>query len=354
MKIEKTELAGKINMVKSIVPKKTPYEAIQGVLVEGNYLIANNMETAAKVKIEATTDTPFIIPSKAFDLINSLPNGEVEIKPGKDSIIIEVGNIKNKFAAHSEDLFQRPNIEKTDAAQSFEISSESFLRSVKRVAFAVADNSANGTMNALCLRAKEGKLNYIGLDGHMIAWDKMDYDGEFELLIPKNTIDKLLSIGLNGELRIEHSDTGALFITEECEVSTRLVNGEYFDVKKMMMDGTLHTSVSRPRMLEALNRARMCCMGEKSPVKMNFTENDVSITTAVATANYDEEIPLLKNMESPLTIGFDSKLLIDCLRAFDNEEVSLDFTSAKAPLLIHAEDTEFLTLLLPVKLRGAA
>lgn len=27
------------------------------------------------------------------------------------------------------------------------------------------------------------------IDGHVLAWDKVDYDGEFELLIPKNTID---------------------------------------------------------------------------------------------------------------------------------------------------------------------
>ncbi len=352
MKIQKSELAGKISKVKSIVPKKTPYEAIQGVLIAEDYLIANNMETAAKVKLEASTDTPFIIPARAFDLITNLPDGEIEIKPGKDSITIQTGKIKNKFATHREEDFQRPTIEKDQNSKSFTLSAEEFLSSLKRVAFAIGENTGNAIMNTLCLKASDGKLNYIGLDGHLIAWDKVDYEGEFELLIPKAAVDKLLSIGIVGELTIEHNATGALFTTKECEISTRLVTGEYFNVDRMLQDGTLHTEIGRSDIVEALNRARTVCMGEKAPVKLQFSAGEVKLATAVATADYSEEIPLAKDIEEPLTIAFDSKLLIECLRAFGKEEVNMTFSGSKMPLTIREEGSEFLTVLLPVNIGG--
>ena len=55
MKIQKTELAQKLNKIKSVVPKKTTQAVLQGILVKDGYLIANNMEMTVKAKIEGTT-----------------------------------------------------------------------------------------------------------------------------------------------------------------------------------------------------------------------------------------------------------------------------------------------------------
>lgn len=347
MKIDKSELARKINRIKSIVPKKTPMDAIQGVLIEDGYLIANNLETAVRVKLEASTDETILIPARAFDLINNLPNGEVEIKADASQITIKTGSIKNKFASIGADQFPRPNISKVEGSQSFELDSESFVTSLRRVAFAIADTASN-MMNTLCLRAKDGKLNYIALDGHIVAWDKVDYKGEFQILIPKAAVEKLVSIGLTGKLTMEHSNNGALFITDECEFSTRLAEGDYFDVGKIITDGTLKTTMERTSLLDALNRARTCMTGENMPIRIDLSERSADISIAASTVKYTESLPLIRDIESPLTIAFNSRLLIDCLKAFDNDEVDMSFIGPKAPLIIREDGSEFLTLILPV------
>ncbi|MCR5329607.1 MAG: DNA polymerase III subunit beta [Lachnospiraceae bacterium] len=354
MRIQKSELAGKINNVKNIVPKSTTIEAIQGVLIEGSYLIANNMETAAKVKIDGSTDTPFIIPNSAFNLISSLPDGEMEITPGKGCITIKEGSIKNMFSTREATDFQKPNIEKSDESKSFVINSEDFLRSIKRVAFAIGDNDSKGPTSSLCLRAKEGMLNYIALDGHIVAWDQMEYEGDFELLIPRNTVDKLLSIGLEGDMTIEYSSKGALFITEECEVSTRLVSGTFFDVSKMLSVGTLHTTIKKAAMVEALNRIKTCVSNDSQAVKLAFTKDSLNIAMRNSITDYNEEIMLTKDIEDELTIAFNPKLLSECIRAMDGEEVNMTFNGAKAPLMIRTDSSAFLTVVLPVNLGGAA
>ena len=73
MKIQKTDLAQKLNKIKGVVPKKTTMPVLQGILVRDGYLIANNMEMTVKAKIEGTEGESFIIPERAFDLINNLP-----------------------------------------------------------------------------------------------------------------------------------------------------------------------------------------------------------------------------------------------------------------------------------------
>ena len=71
MKIQKTELAAKLNQIKGVVPKKTTMPILQGILVKEGYLIANNLEMTIKAKLEGTEDECFIIPERAFDLINN-------------------------------------------------------------------------------------------------------------------------------------------------------------------------------------------------------------------------------------------------------------------------------------------
>ena len=98
MKIQKTELATKLNKIKGVVPKKTTMPVLQGILVKEGYLIANNMEMTIKAKLEGIEDECFIIPERAFDLISNLPDGEVDISvTAENTIIIKADKIKNKY-----------------------------------------------------------------------------------------------------------------------------------------------------------------------------------------------------------------------------------------------------------------
>ncbi len=54
MKIQKIELAQKLNKIKGVVPKKTTLPVLQCILVRDCYLIASNMEMTVEAKIEGT------------------------------------------------------------------------------------------------------------------------------------------------------------------------------------------------------------------------------------------------------------------------------------------------------------
>ena len=98
MKIQKTELATKLNQIKGVVPKKTTMPILQGILVREGYLIANNLEMTVKAKLEGTEDECFIIPERAFGLINNLPDGEIDISVSDgNTMTIRADKIKNKY-----------------------------------------------------------------------------------------------------------------------------------------------------------------------------------------------------------------------------------------------------------------
>ena len=351
MKIDKNELSQKINRIKQIVPKRTSMPVLQGILVSEGYLIANNMELAIKAKVEGTEGESFIIPAKAFDLINNLPDGEVEIVPDHKgeafSITIKADKIKNKYKTMDPDEFPMPNV--GEAGGEFTIKAESLLTSMRRVSYAISDSGSNKVMNALCLQAADGTLNFVCLDGHVLAWDKVDFDGSFELLIPKGTVDRILAIGISGEVSIRHNKNGAIFTTDEYEIHTRIVEGKFFQYAKMFREVPIHTVIARPEILDAMIRAKMCT-DERRPVKFTMKDNDLNIAVMDMTADYHETINLQEGIPEEFTIGFDARLMIETLKAFDCDNVALNLESAKMPMIIEAEDSDFRAIVLPINM----
>lgn len=213
--------------------------------------------------------------------------------------------------------------------------------------YAVPAQGSNPVMSSMCLQASGGQLNFVGLDGHVLAWDKVEYSGEFELLIPKNTVDKLKSLGMSGDVQIRHSKTGAVFITEDFEVYTRLIEGEYFKYQTMFKELPLHTVVSRMALLDAMTRAKMCTE-ERCPARFEMDGNSLSLSIKDKTTDYHETVELQEDMTEALTIGFDARLVLETLKAFDCGNVGLSFGGPKMPMIVEAEDSDFKTIVLPV------
>lgn len=346
MKVQKTELAAKLNKIKGVVPKKTTMPILQGILVNEGYLIANNMEMTVKAKLEGTEDECFIIPERAFDLINNLPDGEVDISvTAENTITIKADKIKNKYQTMDPEQFPTTVVQK--AENHLTIKADILLESMKRVSYAVPALGYNAVMSSMCLQAAGGELNFVGLDGHVLAWDKVEYDGEFELLIPKNTVDKLKSVGLSGNVQIMHNKTGAVFVTDDFEVYTRLVEGEYFKYQTMFKELPLHTVVSRTELLDAMTRAKMCTE-ERCPVRFELQESQLNLSIKDKITDYHETVDLQEKIESPLTIGFDARLVLETLKAFDCDNVGISLEGPKMPMIVEAEDSDFKTIVLPV------
>ena len=346
MKIPKSELTKKINKLKSIVPKKTTMPVLQGVLVKDGYFIASNMEVTVKAKIEGIGKETFLIPEKAFDLINNLPDGEVEIKKGRDNtIVIKAQKVRNTYQTMEPELF--PAIKELDGCGNAAIESKRFLESVKKVSYAVAKNAANPIMAAMCLQATGEYLNFAGLDGHMLAWDKIEYSGKFELLIPRNAVEKLQALELEGELSIKYNDSEAVFATDNYEVHTRLIEGAYYNYKSMFREMPFHITMARMELLDAMTRVRTC-IEEKVPVRFDIKEDNFDITAKDSRADYQETIILQEKISKDLMMGFNVNLLIETLKAFTDETIHIRVADQKNPMIMEAGDGNFKAIVLPV------
>lgn len=349
MKIDKDELSSKINKIKGVVPKKPSFGVLEGVLVRDGYLIANNMEMSVMAKLEGAEGENFIIPERAFELISNLPDGEVELITEGLELTIKSKRIKNKYSVMDPAQFPIHTI--TGEGNSVRVSGETLLKAIKRVSFAIANMHSNSIMTSMYMKADNGELNFVGLDGHVLAWEKVEYEGNFEFLIPKATLEKLKALIGTGDIEIKHDDKSAAFISDDFEVYTRLIHGKYIDYTKILGKFSLHTKVKRNILLEAMVRAKLCTE-EKVPVRFEFEKDRLTLSIKDKVTDYQESLILEEEIESPLTIGFDAKLVIETLKVFENVSLSLSLEGARTPMMVETEDCDFKAIILPIAINN--
>lgn len=317
MKVKKYELVRIIDKLKSVVQKNTVHPALGGVLVKEGYLIAANGEITIQVKCEDAEGESFIIPMKAFDLIKNLPEGDVELlHDDKNVVTIKMEKIKNSYQSFPAENFI---YSKTDMESGEELTlpGKSFMEAISHVIYAAAEKEPSKPMlEGIYLEGCDGYINLVATDGHVLAWDRIKADGiaDLKIIVPK------------------------------------LLEGKYLPYKQMFCESDNYTIVGKSDLVGAMTRAKMCT-DEKSPAVFDISENEITVSIRDNIANYQEKVALQEKIKDPIKIGFDSRLVLETIKAFTCDNITLNLTRPVNPMVVEAEDSDMKALVLPVRLK---
>ena len=115
----------------------------------------------------------------------------------------------------------------------------------------------------------------------------------------------------------------------------------------MFNSSSMETRVKRQDLLEAITRAKLCT-DEKTPTKFEIEGDSLKLSIKDNTADYSEIVRLHNSMEK-LVIGFNSGLVLETLKAFDKDDITLRFGGSNVPMIVEAGSMR--AVVLPVKIR---
>lgn len=351
MRVQKWELANGIKKLRAVVPKQTTVPALQNILVENGRLTATNLELTVSTALQGSEGETMLIPAKAFGLIDSLPNGEIEIKSVKDRLMISSASIRNTFMAQEPDDFPRTADAGAGGAEAT-ISGTQLASALKNVLYAIPKQSSQQAMTAVCMECDGSELSFAGLNGHQAAWFTIPYQGNFKMLVPRSAAEQLIGLGLEGSVQITYSESTAVFRSEDYTVQTRLIDGQFFQYRKpFALDGD-RVDIPRQMFLNAVRRADMCNdAGDPKPVRIALEGDGMKVFIQTGTAAYSEDVPLSGTVAEPMTIGFNPALLKTTLESFSDERIKVLFLGPKLPMIATSADGALKGLLLPVLVR---
>ena len=358
---DKSKLLDGINIVLKAIPGKSTMAILECLVIEAENniikLIANDLEIGIETVIEGqiVEEGNVAIGAKVFsDIIRKLPSEQVEISVNENyQLFIKCGKAKFNIAAKPTDEF--PYLPQIVKEKHVEISQFTLKDIIRQTVFSISDNENTKVMTGELFEITANKLKVVSLDGHRISIRNVELNNSYDnisVIIPGKTlieINKILNGGVDDIVKIYFTDKHILFEFESTVVLSRLIEGEYYKIDKMLSsDYETKVVINKKEFLDSIDRANLLIReGDKKPIIINITDGSLEVKVQSAIGSLNEDIDINKEGKD-IMIGFNPKFLIDALRVIDDETVDIYLVNPKAPCFIRDKEENYIYLILPV------
>lgn len=360
---DKSTLIEGMNIVMKAIPGKTTMEILECVVLdvkeERIKLIANDLQIGIETIIEGEIKKEGSVAVGAkvfFEIIRKLPSDQVNISVDDNyHMNITCGKAKFNIAAKTTEEFPfLPNIVKE---KNILISQFTLKDIIRQTVFSISDNENTKVMTGELFEIHGSQLKVVSLDGHRISIRKVqlkdDYD-DVSVIIPGKTlieISKIINGGIDDEVAVFFTDKHVLFEFENTLVLSRLIEGEYYKIDKMLSsDYETKVKINKKEMLDCIDRTTLLLKeSDKKPVIIDIKDDQMGFAMNSSIGSMDEDIDVTKEGKDIL-IGFNPRFLMDALRVIDEEEITMYMINPKAPCFIRDEEENYIYLILPVNI----
>lgn len=358
---EKTKLIEGMNIAMKAIPGKTTMAILECVVIEAANnqikLIANDLQLGIETIVhgQIKEEGSAAISAKVFfEIIRKLPSDEVLITVDSEyHMNISCGKAKfNIMAKPTEEFPYLPNIVKEN---NVHISQFTLRDIIRQTVFSISDNENAKVMTGELFEIHGSELKVVSLDGHRISIRKVQLKESYDdvsVIIPGKTlieISKIINGGMDDEVSIFFTDKHVLFEFEDTLVLSRLIEGEYYKIDKMLSsDYETKITVNKKEMLDCIDRTTLLLKdSDKKPVIIDIQDDKMGFAMNSSIGSMDEDIDAAKEGKDIL-IGFNPRFLMDALRVIDEEEITMYMINPKAPCFIKDQDETYIYLILPV------
>ena len=358
---DKSKLIEGMNIVMKAIPGKTTMMILECVVIEVKdnqiKLIANDLQLGIETLIdgEIKREGSVAVGAKVFfEIIRKLPSDNVSITVDEEyHMNISCGKAKFNIMAKATDEFPYlPNIVKD---KNVNISQFTLKDIIRQNVFSISYNENAKVMTGELFEIHDSELKVVSLDGHRISIRKVKLNQSYDdvsVIIPGKTlieISKIINGGMDDEVSIFFTDKHVLFEFEDTIVLSRLIEGEYYKIDKMLStDYETKVTVNKREMLECIDRSTLLLKeSDKKPVIIDVQDDYMKFAMNSAIGSMDEDIDASKEGKDIL-IGFNPRFLMDALRVIDEDEITMYMINPKAPCFIRDQEETYIYLILPV------
>ncbi len=355
-----------LNTVSKAVSNRTTLPVLKGILLEakGNgklVMSASDLEISIRKEIDAEIieEGSAVVGSKLFsDIIRKLPNEEISVETMDDGTV-SIKTNSSEFTVVSFPVDEFPKIGETEEADTRLIFDKDIFKDmVRKTSFAASIDESKGILVGILTEIGKDSVSMVALDGFRLALarENMISAEENSFIISAkvmNEISKIISEDeVEEDLSISMGAKKATFTVGTTEVMLRLMEGEFIRYRDIIpKENDIDVIVGKTVLLESIERASLLAReGKNNLIKMSMKNDLLTITSRSEEGNVKEEI-VVEKTGNDLEIGFNSKFVIDVLKAIDDEEILMKFKTGTSPCLVTpVEGNSYEYLILPVRI----
>lgn len=357
--------------LKAISPRTT-LPILTGIKIEatneGVVLTGSDSEISIEITIPNQVDGEDIVevkepgsvvlPGRFFvDIIKKLPGKDVKLSTNEQfQTLITSGH--SEFNLSGLDPDQYPLLPQVSSDDALQLPIKVLKNIIAQTNFAVSTSETRPVLTGVNWLIQENELICTATDSHRLAVRKLKLEEEIEdknVIVPGKALAELNKIMTENEEHIDifFASNQVLFRVGHINFISRLLEGHYPDTSRLFPENyEIKLGLDNNDFYHAIDRASLLAReGGNNVIKLSTGDALVELSsTSPEIGTVKEEVTAQDVEGGNLKISFNSKYMMDALKAIDNDDVEVEFFGTMKPFILKPKDDDTVTqLILPIR-----
>jgi len=351
-----------LQMVQNIVEPRQTLPILANVLLETEEgtvrLTATDLEVGARVSIPGRVVAKGAITvsaRKLAEIVKELPAAAVALKVGDNSgVSLRCGGVTYRLVGMPPDDF--PAVAPGSPTAWLTLEGKVLRDMLTQTSFAVSHDETRYALNGVLFSLQGKELRLVATDGHRLALAVRTL-GEMGHavtgIVPRKAIAEIMRVLSAGEdIQLGITENQFVLQMPNFVMTARLIEGQFPNYEAVIPKN--HPGklvISRVALASALRRVSVMAEERNKPVKLGLAPAVLRLTASSQDLGEAEETLDVDYAGEEVTIGFNSRYLLDAIGPLEGEQIVLEFKDALSPGIVRSGVEEgYCCVIMPMRI----
>ncbi len=360
LKVTQENLTKALGYVARVAQTRGTLPVLANVLltVEDNRLklATTNLDIAISCLVGAQVqeEGSLTVPARLLqDLVAGLPAGVIELE--QDELRLKVNAEQYKSVINGVSAEEFPVMPAIETGTTINIPAPLLKEGLQQVVFAASNDESRPVLTGVLFHTIDKALYIATTDSYRLAEKKIaPLKQDINLLIPASALHDVLRIinDQTGEVEMVCDEQQVLFRAGDVELTTRLIEGNYPDYKKLL-PGSFATvaTLQRAELINITKVTSLFARESAGSIVLSVDEASGSIwIRAVASQLGENNATATVKAVGSGSITLNSRYLLEALQVMGGKDVTIGFNGkVEAVLLTDPDQDDYKHLIMPLK-----
>ena len=328
------------------------------------FITSSDLETSltSNISIDSSIKANIAIPAKLLiDVVRSLPDQPLTFSILENNIL-EINSTNGQYSLSYYDGYDYPKPLNVEEASKISFESPTLLKIINSTIFASGNDDLRPVMSGVFFQISSDSSCFVATDAHkLVKYERRDVTSaeSIEFIVPNKPLNILKNILQDQEAKtnVLYNKTNAIFNFSNFKLVCRLIEGKYPNYDAVIPKENPNVlEIDRNQFLQAAKRSSIFSSKSTNQVKLDIKGNKLVIKAEDIDFNNKSEETLDCNYNgSDISIGFNSKFIVEMLTNLSSDSIKLELSSPSragiiSPTINNDDNEDIIMLVMPIML----
>jgi len=351
-----------LQMVHNVVEPRQTLPILANVLLESEgdslRLTATDLEVGARVSVPAKVPAKGSITlsaRKLLEIVKELPPEALTLKVQENSwVSLRCGGVSYKLVGLPAADF--PAVATGAAGGWINLDGKLLRDMLAQTIFAISHDESRYALNGVLFAVQDREIRVVATDGHRLALavrPLASAGASVSGIVPRKAVQEIARIVSAGEdVQVTISENQFILQMPNVLLMARLIEGTFPNYEQVVPKAHPHRiAISRGMLTAALRRVSVLSEERTKPVKFTLSQGLLKLTAYSPDFGEAEEQIEVPYEGDEMTIGFNSRYVLDALGAQSAEQIVMELKDGLSPGIVKSfEEEGSLCVIMPMRI----